>query len=304
MANRIDVAVQTSPLHPEERPVRSELWTSPLLLSVAAGVLVAAVVLAIGILVLVRQGASWSATASIVVLPVKELEPETQAGYYETLSRGQVVATFAEMLRLRRFETAVADKLRLSPSQRRQVKITVGVVPDTAIITVTARSADPRLAEEMVDHLVDAWDLEVWHLSTPYVPSILSWASGTARRSGTEPLQLGTALVFVALVTGLAVQQGTLQVGMLLARRREEDELEAPPPPPPPDGTGSELDELEAALFERWWKPGLFGPTSSDVRRPADSAQQSPPLSEDKPPESDDRGQADSLRAARDTRTV
>lgn len=274
MANRTDAEDRGSPRHANERPKRFKLTRRPLRLSVMLGALVAAVILGVGVLVLIGQGTTWSASASVLVLPSKELDPETQAGYYETLSRGQVVSTFAEMLRLRRFETAAADKLGLSTAERRQVKVTIEVVPDTAVITIRARATDPGLTEQMVDHMLGAWDLEVWDLSTPYVPSILSWASGTARKSGTEPFQLGAALVVVALFTGLAVQQGTLQLATLLARRRVEDEVETATPPPPPSepAAPSELNELDAALFERWWKaPGLFGSTGreTELRTPS-----------------------------------
>ncbi|MDP8927695.1 MAG: hypothetical protein M3O70_03720 [Actinomycetota bacterium] len=294
----------TPPLQDNERTPRANLTHSPLRLSIVAGVLVATVVLGVGVFILVWQGARWSASASVVVLPVKDLDPEIQAGYYETLSRGQVVATFAEMLRLHRFETAAAEKLRLSPEQRKQVKVTVEVVPDTAIIMVTSRATDPTIAEEMVDHVLDAWDLEVWHLSTPYVPSVLSWASGTARRSGTEPLQLGAALVVVALISGLAVQQGTLQAAALLAHRRDEDEVEptAPPPPAVSETPAGELDELEAALFERWWKPGLLGSTPGDAGRRSAPAEQVSEVDDESSwsPQPESR---DALEAAPDTRT-
>lgn len=304
MANRTDGVGQSSPPLDNERPTRSRWPHSPLRLSVAAGFLVAAVILGVGALVLVRQGVNWSATASVVVLPARDLDPETQAGYYETLSRGQVVATFAEMLRLRRFETAAGDALRLPPGQRKQVEVTVEVVPDTAVITVTARAADPTLAEEVVDHIVGAWVPEVYDLATPYAPTIVSWANGTARRLGTEPLQLGLALVFVALVAGLAVQQGTLQAALLLRRRREEDEVEPPEPAPPTEPTRpGELDELEAALFERWWKPGLFGSTPGEARRSAESAGHRPGVGDDEPSQSDDTTPPNSLEAAPDVRT-
>ena len=90
----------------------------------------------------------------VVVLPAASLDDATSASYYETLSRGQIVATFAEVAGSLGFEQQAEDRLGLTAGQRAQVTTDVSVVPDTAVILIRATADDADVAQRMVagDH--------------------------------------------------------------------------------------------------------------------------------------------------------
>ena len=72
--------------------------------SIVVGVVVALVLAGAGAFYAFSQQRSWVAESMLVVLPSADLDEATSASYYETLSRGQIVATFAEVAGTQRFE--------------------------------------------------------------------------------------------------------------------------------------------------------------------------------------------------------
>lgn len=108
--------------------------------SVATGAIVAALLLAAGTVFALAQHKTWTAESVIVVLPSADLDDASSAAYYETLSRGQIVATFAEVAGNVRFAQQAEERLGLTPEQRDQVTTEVSVVPDTAVVLVRASS--------------------------------------------------------------------------------------------------------------------------------------------------------------------
>ncbi len=238
---------EPSPSNPQRQPwVRSSVGQSWIV-----GVLVAGLVLAPGFAFLAGRTPAWSASASMVVLPARQADPLATAGYYETLSRGQIVATFAEMLRLRRFETSGGERLGLSAAQLREISVSVEVVPDTALIVVSASAPQAAVAEGMADGIVAAWTPFVDEISTPFSPAVVSPAAGTAERLGANRPQLGAVLVFVALVAGFSAQQALLQLAGLFGHRREGGGRGGTPD----GGTSISPAHPDAATDER-----LYGP--------------------------------------------
>ena len=68
------------------------------------------------------------------MLPAANLDDATSAAYYETLSRGQIVATFAEVAGNLWFAQQAEERLGLTPEQSKQVTTEVSVVPNTAVV--------------------------------------------------------------------------------------------------------------------------------------------------------------------------
>ena len=95
------------------------------------------------------SSAAGAAESMVVVLPSADLDEATSASYYETLSRGQIVATFAEVAGALRFEQQAADRLALSAERRNLVKTEVTVVPDTAVILIRSTAGEPQVAQQM-----------------------------------------------------------------------------------------------------------------------------------------------------------
>ena len=83
------------------------------------------------------QQRTWVAESMVVVLPAAELDEATSASYYETLSRGQIVATFAEVAGTQRFEQRGRGPAGASRRPNGALVSTeVTVVPNTAVILI------------------------------------------------------------------------------------------------------------------------------------------------------------------------
>ena len=117
--------------------------------SVVLGLVVALLLAAAGALYAFSQQRTWVAESMVVVLPSTALDEATSASYYETLSRGQIVATFAEVAGTQRFEQQAMDQLRLSPAERSLVSTEVSVVPDTAVILIRSTAGSAGVAQEV-----------------------------------------------------------------------------------------------------------------------------------------------------------
>lgn len=159
----------------------------------------------------------FEARASMVVLPDDDISDEDMAGYYETLNQGQVVATFAEILRTR---FSVDDVDRITDVQRADVSSKIEVVPDTAVIEITASAPEEADAVEVANAIAEEASDFVADLTNPYQLVPLDDAKG----EDGQDVSLSALLVvvaIVAIVAALALQQLVFQLGMLLGRRRQ-----------------------------------------------------------------------------------
>ncbi|CAN5254015.1 hypothetical protein BH20ACT9_BH20ACT9_02060 [soil metagenome] len=196
---------------------RRQPWSPGARGAAFAGVAVAAVVVVAGAALTLARPPGWAAEASMVVLPAEGLGPAAEATYYETLSSGQIVRTFSEVVALRRFTNAAAEQIRLPADEASRVDSSVQVVPDTAMITVTATGPDADTAERLADGVMNAATAYLTELSRPYNTRVVSGAAGTA-----EPVGLATVplLVVVALVASVAGLAAFLALQQLAAARR------------------------------------------------------------------------------------
>jgi capsular polysaccharide biosynthesis protein len=161
---------------------------------VLVGILVAVLVLLGGAGFWLLRPTQYQASTALVVLPNRE--NDEAAGFYDTLSRGQVVQTFAEILDLRGAEGA---------SLRGQgVSVVVEVVPETSLISVTATAGAPATAEEAADAVLASSRPYFNQLSSPYSVSEVRDAAGTAQRVGLPLGPLAGVVAVVALLAGVA----------------------------------------------------------------------------------------------------
>ena len=214
-------------------PQRSS--SGAMVVSVVAGVIVFALLIGAGIAIAQQATTQWIARSSALVLPSKPVSPDQLPGYYETLSRGQIVTTLAELVRLGEFQTEVADQLSLSEAQRKIVDLDVNVVADTAMLQVIATSEDPNLAVAMVDGVVEASTTYIGDLVLPYALVPVSKGSSNLTESGMSTAMVIGIFSLVALVAGLAVQQGVLHLARLNDRRRTGRRTPSHTDPPLPD---------------------------------------------------------------------
>lgn len=192
-----------------EAPSRAKKRSDGITPSIGAGVLAAMLVLVGCAFFLGRNDPEWSSQASFLVLPRREVGFDAMAGYYETLSRGQVVATFAELLRLQEFEKSAANRLSLDPASRKGLTVTVQVIPDTSIIRVKAASPMKRTAELVADEVRREAQDSISKLGQPYTVEIVT-SGESATRSQLALIPLAAGAIGSAVAVGFAVQQSLL----------------------------------------------------------------------------------------------
>jgi capsular polysaccharide biosynthesis protein len=191
----------------------------PPLASIVAGAATFVIVVVIGVMLVMARPSQWAAADSVVVLPRQTGSPETMAGYYDTLSRGQIVATFAEILRQQRFQEVVTRQMGLSPAQANRFDVAVEVVPDTAMISTAVTGPNPSQVEELADGISRMAIDFFAGLRSPYTAIRVSPARDTAERTGAGRESLLAVTAVAGLAAGLAMQQAVHQIALALARR-------------------------------------------------------------------------------------
>lgn len=224
--------------------------------SVVAGLLVAALVAALAGALLVARQQQWSATASLLVVPESNgSEPDVVAGLYDALSRGQVPATYSELLRDLRLEVEEGARQGLSAEATGELALEVIVVPGTSVLDLTVTAPEPGLAESIAEGVLVRAEDFLSALESPYTVVAVGEAAGTARTVGLSPLPLAGVVAAVALLAGVAAQQGV--AGLRRARRDDStasDEgvlrpvpvmIVGPPPVAGAVGPGPDSDPAE-----------------------------------------------------------
>lgn len=175
--------------------------------SIVVSGLVAALLLLAGLGFALLSKARWTAESVSVVLPGTTLSESDAAAYYETLSRGQIVATFAEVASNKRFEQLAERNLDLDAAQQASVSSEVMVAPSTSVVLIRVTSEDRQLAEQVVAEMTTVSQTYLQGLARPYRLEVINNGTGTSYRSSTSPLVLAAAALVVAGVGGVAVQQ-------------------------------------------------------------------------------------------------
>lgn len=190
--------------------------------SLAAAILVGVLIFGIGLFFIMGQSNDWTAKSTAVVLPEATVPRDSAPSYYDTLSQGQIVETYAEMLRLQRFKDDSVKALKLGAAGD-SVTVTVAVVPNTALLTVTASGQNAETAEKLADSVLALATQYVSTLPSPYAIARVGRAEGTATQPPSNTTTLLIALFIVSLVIAFATYQGVSQL-LLLRQRRSSNE--------------------------------------------------------------------------------
>lgn len=166
--------------------------------SLVAGAVVALVVLVGGGRYVLDRPVTWEATSSFVVFPATGT-PENEAGYYETLARGQIVSTMAQIVS--------------AQQSREDGDVVVQVVPETSLITLTATASNESAAEDIAERQLSQALAAVSDLDLPFAARTVNTGAGTANTADASTTTLVGVVVFVALVLGLLVQEGLAALG-------------------------------------------------------------------------------------------
>lgn len=159
------------------------------------GLAVALLVLVGGWLLYVDRPAEYEASSTLVVLPSDQLAEA--ASYYDTLSQGQIVTTFAGILDLQATQVGAAGDEQVRD-------VTVDVVPDTSLIQITGTATDAASAEAATDAVLEQSRAYFDQLPFPYQVNVVQGAAGTAQSAGLAPGLLVGVVAAVALIAGIA----------------------------------------------------------------------------------------------------
>lgn len=204
-----------------DRTTRQRLWRRGLSAGIVTGVLV------------LGGGAGWSltyqptytATATLLVLPnARSSQSGDAASYYDTLSQGQIVSTFAQVLRAKTSPAwVVSGGPGLTTRQVAATKVNVTAVPSTSVISITAQGADPKIAERVVEAMAARSPHELNVLATPYRALTVDSGGGSAEKTGIDLTTLLVAVVAVAALAGVGVQQAVWLLGNASLRAAQRD---------------------------------------------------------------------------------
>lgn len=132
---------------------------------------------------------SWSAEQSVVITPGGGTVEE-QASLFDSLSRGQIAATAAEIYGQGRWHPDTPD-----------VEVSAGVVAPSAVMQVSATGTDQADVEATLAQVLSAAGPELDKLLEPYQATILDSGDPEARVSGLS----NTAWLAIAALAGLLV---------------------------------------------------------------------------------------------------
>lgn len=174
------------------------------------------------LVLLVARPQQWSATSSLLVIPKSaNTSADSEAGLYDVLSRGQIPATYAELLRDRALEVEVAQQLGLTADDVGDVSLEVLVVPETSVLDLKVTAEQDAVAEEVAEGVLAEATSYLSKLDTPYKVVAAGDSAGTARREGLSPLPLAAVSAVVAIVGGSAVQQAVMALSRARGARGE-----------------------------------------------------------------------------------
>lgn len=209
----------------------------PQRLSVGAlvGILVAAILAVTGSALVFSRTPRWSATSALIVTPqAAGAGADSLASLYDTLSRGQVAATYAELFRNAQLQRAAEKRAGVPTSAQRDSSVTVTVVTDTSLIDVSATAGSAQNAVRVADAVAQQAQRQANAIGTPYAVNVATTAAGSASRQGHSRAELLSLTLLVAVISGLLVHQAW--AGALRTRRWDRAlSGDWPAVAPPPD---------------------------------------------------------------------
>ena len=206
---------------------------------IISGLLALATLLA-GLAGVTGRNSGFQAEARVLIAPTAgSTDRSVQAS--DTLSRGTVVATFAEALQDKSVVSAAydaADPGTLSRDAAAGAMVSTRVLAGTSIILILVKSADPLQAEKVAD-AVAAYEPDLGGYTEGFQRTVLGSAEGTAERYGPS------FAVLVAIAIGAAIAAFVISAALLrrvpawVYAAPERDEASSPAPDLPDDSASS-----------------------------------------------------------------
>lgn len=177
-------------------------------LSAIVGIVVGLGVVGAGLAFAANHVTSWSAHREVVVVPAPGGSLVGAASLYDSLSRGQVVATAEVIYGQARWHSDTPG-----------VTITSGAITPSAVVRVTATGDDRGEVVRAVVDVTTGATAEVNRTLAPYRAVILDTGTPTATQTGLGRATLAIVAALAGLLAGL-VAAGAVQ---WLGRSRRHD---------------------------------------------------------------------------------
>lgn len=185
-----------TPPHPRAPGRRSEPGARALLArAIALSLLATLLVLAAGTAFVLTRGTTYEASVDVLVTPSAGASDDVAAALFDSLSKGQVAATAAEIYRQRQWK---GD---------RSGSVQAGVVTPSAVVQVDARASSAAGAQDLAETVVAAAGPTIDRALDPYRVSRLDSATPSAEAVGmSRGFQLGLVLVAAVVVGGAVLR--------------------------------------------------------------------------------------------------
>ncbi len=155
-----------------------------------------------GLLGIAGRSASYDATAKILIVP-RTTDDSLAINGADTLSRGPVASTFAEVYSSSRVVRDALAKAGFTAADAAKVSVNTSLITDTSVIVVSGTSGSPVLAERAANAVAGA-SPALGGYTRAFSPEQIGSAEGTASRSGASTSTLVVVAIVVALVLALA----------------------------------------------------------------------------------------------------
>jgi capsular polysaccharide biosynthesis protein len=191
---------------------RDALWRTSLIVSVAAGLIVALIIGLVGVGYAKGRPVEYQATSSIVLLPAANLDEAGNISALDTLSRGQVVETFSQVLAGADLVGPAVEALAADGRDVSGVSVTFKPVGNTSIIDIVVTAPSAFVAEQVASSIAVASANVKTSLQPLFQAHVVSRGSGSATRTGAKPSAFILAFLIAALAAGIVTQQVVMRV--------------------------------------------------------------------------------------------
>ena len=197
--------------------------------SIVFGVVLASLTVGLGSSVILSRPTAWESQTTLLVLP-RNTEGASQSGLFELLNQGQIVTTYAALLRSAVF---TQEATRAAGVKARPVALDAAPLPDTFLIRLTANAPTAVDAARLAQAAAERAPPYVANLGHPFAVRALDARAVVATERTVATPGLAATLLMIGVIVGLAGQQAFLQ----MRRLRGSDRGGRRQDPPRPDVT-------------------------------------------------------------------
>jgi capsular polysaccharide biosynthesis protein len=158
-------------------------------------------VFAAGLTSVLNRPVEYAASASVLITPKSGDDPISAT---DTLSRGSLVATFAEVFGSQVVVDEALTKAGIAPEAQERVEVTSRSLSGPSVILIETTADDPLLAEAAADAVAGARP-ELDGYTDAFGSRVIESATGSAVRSGPSETILVALLVAASAACGIAV---------------------------------------------------------------------------------------------------